>query len=146
MPRIEVQRTINAPRERVWARYTDHRSWPQWTGLGPMQVTLSPEGTPMPDGVGCVRVVRGLGMEIVAEEVLVFEPPACMVYRIVRGGGPIRDHEGEVRMEAQGDGTLVTWRCRFEGSLPGVAPILRVALTGVFRRVLAGLARDLERG
>jgi hypothetical protein len=40
----------------------------------------------------------------------------------------------------------VTWRCRFEGSLPGVAPILRVALTGVFRRVLAGLARDLERG
>lgn len=143
MQQIEVRRIIPAPREKVWARYTDHRSWPQWTGLGPARITLQPEGRPTPDGVGCVRVVSAGGREIVAEEVTAFEAPARMRYRIVRGGGPIKDHEGEVLFADQGASTEVTWRVRFDGAFPGAGPVLRVALTLLFRRVLGRLARDL---
>jgi uncharacterized protein YndB with AHSA1/START domain len=140
MQQVEVEHHFRAPIERVWTRYTDHVSWSGWAGLG--RVRLAREGTPPPNGVGCVREFTGGGMRL-QEEVLTFEPPHRMTYRIVRGGGPIADHLGEVLFASRDGGTDVTWRCRFRSRIPGLGGLLRLGITRVFRGALRGLERDL---
>ena len=140
MQRVEVRHHFRAPIERVWARYTDHVSWSAWSGLG--AVRLAREGAPSPNGVGCVREFAAGGMGL-QEEVLTFEPPHRMTYKVVRGGGPIADHLGEVSF-AEGDGgTDVTWRCQFRSRVPGLGGLIRLGITRVFGKALRGLERDL---
>jgi uncharacterized protein YndB with AHSA1/START domain len=143
MQHVEVKRVFDAPIERVWERYTDHVSWTQWAGLG--KVRLDREGVPPPNGVGCVRVIASGGVKVY-EEVLTFDPPRRMTYRVVRGGIPMRDHLGEVDLEAQGDRTLLTWRCRFDSRIPGLGGLFRALITRLFRNALEQLAKDLRTG
>ncbi len=142
MQHVRVERHFDAPIETVWARYTDHVSWTRWAGLG--RVRLDRIGEPPPNGVGCVRVISSAGVSAY-EEVLSFEPPRRMTYRVLRGGIPIRDHLGEVDFSEDDGGTRIVWRCRFESRLPGLGPAFRWLVTTVFRRALAGLAADLKR-
>ena len=141
MQYVEVKRVIDAPIDAVWARYTDHVSWTEWAGLG--KVTLDRQGDPPPNGVGCVRAISSGGVKVV-EEVLSFEPPRRMTYRIVRGGLPIKDHLGEVDFEPHGDRTLVTWRCRFDSKIAGLGGLFRFFITRLFRNALEGLVKDLQ--
>jgi uncharacterized protein YndB with AHSA1/START domain len=138
MQRVEVHQTVPAPIDVVWDRYTDHRSWTRWAGMG--TVTLDREGRPPPNGVGCVRVISNAGLAVF-EEILEFEAPRRMSYRVVKGGIPIRDHLGEVLFEERGPETLVTWRCRFTSRVPGLGLPFRVLITSLFRRALRGLVR-----
>mgnify|MGYP002624421256 FL=1 len=139
MQHVEVERVIDAPIEAVWNRYTDHVSWTDWAGLG--KVRLEREGEPPPNGVGCVRAI-GSGTTTVYEEVLSFEPPRRMTYRVVRGGLPITNHFGEVVFEPHDGGTHITWRCRFDSRIPGLGVPFRWLITYVFRSALSGLARQ----
>lgn len=140
MQQVEVHHHFAAPIDRVWARYTDHVSWSTWAGLG--KVKLAREGTPAPNGVGCVRQFAAGGMGL-QEEVLTFEPPHRMTYRICRGGGPIADHLGEVLMQPRDGGTDVTWRCHFRSRVPGLGSLMRLGIARTFRSALRGLERDL---
>jgi uncharacterized protein YndB with AHSA1/START domain len=139
MKYVEVREVIPAPIEAVWNRYTDHRSWTNWAGLG--TVTLDREGSPSPNGVGCVRMISRAGVRVF-EEVVSFEPPRRMSYRVVKGGIPIKNHLGEVEFEARGEQTLVTWRCRFDSKIPGLGAPFRLLVTTLFRNALRGLRRQ----
>ena len=141
MIQVVVQRTFAAPPERVWARYTDHASWSQWAGFGP--ATVVRPGVPAPNGVGAVRRV-GPGPFAAEEEVVAFEAPRRMAYRLVGGAAPIRDHLGEVEFHPDGAGTRVVWRVRCAPTVPGTGRVVAAALRFIFTRVLAGLARDLR--
>jgi uncharacterized protein YndB with AHSA1/START domain len=141
MQHVEVKRVIDAPIGTVWDRYTDHVSWTQWAGLG--NVTLDRQGDPPPNGVGCVRAISSTGVKVF-EEVMTFEAPRRMTYRIVRGGLPIKDHLGEVDFEPHADRTLVTWRCRFDSKVPGLGAPFRFFITRLFTNALEGLAKDLQ--
>jgi uncharacterized protein YndB with AHSA1/START domain len=135
---IEVRRHFAAPPQQVWDVYTDHAGWSAWAGF--KRSRLQVEGAPEKNGVGAVRVL-GTGPVDAVEEVLEFEPPKRMTYTIVRGGLPMKNHLGEVVFEPDGDGTLVTWRCRFDSGIPGLGGALRVMVRRVFRTALDGLAR-----
>lgn len=139
MHHVEVKQVIAAPPEVVWDRYTDYCSWTDWAGLG--TVTLEREGRDHRNGVGCVRAVSTGGVRVF-EEVLSFDPPRSMTYQVVRGGIPIKDHLGEVVFTSHGQGTLVTWRCRFNSKIPGLGGLFRLIVTVVFRRTLNALARQ----
>lgn len=139
MQHVEVEGIVEAPVQAVWDRYTDHVSWTRWAGLG--KVRLGREGTPPPNGVGCVRVISNLGIGV-EEEVLTFEAPVRMTYRVVRGGLPMRDHLGEVFFEEHPRGTRIVWRCRFESRIPGLGGLFQRMITRLFRNALAGLARE----
>jgi uncharacterized protein YndB with AHSA1/START domain len=139
MQHVEVTEIIDAPAQAVWDRYTDHVSWSDWAGLG--KVRLEREGTPSPNGVGCVRVFSNAGLKVVYEEVLSFEPPRRMTYRVVRGAVPFKDHLGEVLFEPRDGRTLVTWRCQFDSTIPGLGGLFRALVTRMFRNALRGLAR-----
>jgi uncharacterized protein YndB with AHSA1/START domain len=117
--------------------YTDHASWAEWAGGRASR--LERPGDPAPNGVGCVRVL-GPGPLAAHEEILSFEPPKRMTYRIVGGGAPFRDHLGEVAFEPDGDGTRIVWRCRFESKIPGLGRFFRFMVSRLFRGVLDGLA------
>jgi len=136
---VEIKRRIAAPRQAVWDRYTDHVSWSEWAGLG--KVRLDREGVPRPNGVGCVRVITANGVSV-HEEVLTFESPRRMTYRVVKGGLPMKDHLGEVEFADDDGGTLVTWRCRFNSKIPGFGFIFRLIVIKVFRDALEGLSRE----
>jgi uncharacterized protein YndB with AHSA1/START domain len=146
---VEVEHRYSAPPERVWARYTDHAGWTDWAGAG--TVTLFREGEPHRDGVGCIRRIAApsarwasarLGV-VVREVVIVFEPPRRMVYRVL-DGGPIRDHEAEVELEALASGgTRLLWRCRFTPRIPLTGWLARRVVTLFFGRVLRRLERAL---
>jgi uncharacterized protein YndB with AHSA1/START domain len=138
--RVEAQQLIAAPVQVVWDRYTDHVSWTDWAGLG--RVRLTREGVPAPNGVGCVREISSLGVKVY-EEVLSFDPPRRMTYRIVRGGLPISDHLGEVVFEPRDGGTLVTWRCQFRSRIPGLGGVFRAFIARLFRNALRNLSHRL---
>lgn len=137
MQEVEVVRRFRAPPQAVWDVYTDHARWSEWAGFGSSR--LDRPGAPDPNGSGAVRAF-GSGGVTAFEEILEFEPPKRMTYRILRGGLPMKNHLGEVRLEADSDGTVLTWRCRFDSRIPGLGPLMRFAVTRVFRRALAGLA------
>lgn len=139
MENVEVVKTIEAPLEQVWSRYTDHASWTRWAGLG--KVRLAKEGVPPPNGVGCVRVFTASGLH---EEVTRFDAPRRMTYRIVKGIVPIKDHLGDVTFEADGNGTRIVWRCQFNSRIPGLGGLFRRFITGIFRRGLDGLEKTFR--
>jgi len=135
---VEVSRRFDAPPQAVWDVYTDHARWSEWAGLGASR--LEREGSPHRDGTGALRAL-GPALWPAREEVLAFDPPRRMTYRVVSGALPIRNHLGEVTLVPEGDGTRLVWRCRFESRLPGLGGLLERLITGVFARALAGLAR-----
>jgi carbon monoxide dehydrogenase subunit G len=57
-----------------------------------------------------------------------------------KGGGPMKNHLGEVIFEPDGDGTRVVWRCRFDSRIPGLGGLMRRFVTRFFRSALEGLA------
>lgn len=138
MQEIQVEHRYAAPPRAVWDVYVDHARWNEWAGMSQSRVTRP--GSPDPNGAGCVREL-GAGPSRALEEVVEFEPPKRLTYRVVGGAMPIRDHLGEVLFEADGDGTRIVWRCRFASKLPGLGPLLRLAVTAFFRHALRGLER-----
>ncbi len=138
MQHVEVSRRFAAPPQRVWEVYTDHAGWKEWAGFS--RSWLETEGRPDRNGTGAVRAF-GAGPVVAYEEVLDFEPPKRMTYRVVKGPLPMKNHLGEVIFEPDGDGTRVTWRCRFDSRVPGLGWPMRALVTRVFRNALEGLAR-----
>jgi len=141
MGTVCVTRAVDAPRERVWAVYTDHVSWQDWSRIG--KVRLEREGTPTANGVGCVRVISSYGVSV-HEEILSFDPPSRMTYRVVRGGIPIKNHLGEVVFDedAVTGATIVRWSCRFDSKIPGLDFLWRWIVEKVFRDTLDSMIRN----
>lgn len=135
MQHVEVTHRYAASPQAVWDVYTDHARWSEWAGFPGSK--LLAEGSPDRNGKGAVRAFAGG----VREEVLDFEPPKRMTYTVVGGPFPIKEHLGEVSFEADGDGTRVVWRCRFEPRIPGTGALLQRFISGSFRRALAGLEK-----
>lgn len=137
MQHIHVERFIHGTPEAVFDTYTDHVGWADWGGLS--DASIAKEGHPEPNGSGCVRVF-GPPKFAAYEEVLEFERPKRMTYRVLRGGIPIKNHRGEVHFEAEGTGTRIRWDVRFDSKIPGLGLVLRLGLTRFFKGVLDGLA------
>lgn len=142
MIHVDVHRRIPASRQRVWDIYTDWEGWTSWAKLG--RVRLARTGDDERNGVGAVRAIDNFGY-VIEEEIIAFEPNELVRYRVVGGPIPMRDHEGEVLMAEESGGTRVTWRCRFRPTLPGIGPIMKRVVAGVFRHVLKRLDRQLSR-
>lgn len=138
MQHVEVKRRFHAPVGKVWEKYTDHADWKNWAGFSASW--LEKEGRPDKNGVGCVRGFGSNGVNVF-EEVVEWEPTSHFAYKIIRGGLPMKDHYGETMFAADGDGTLVTWRCRFDSRIPGLGWPMRLFIDRIFRNGLDGLAK-----
>lgn len=133
--RVEVEHRYNATPDAVWEIYVDHARWNEWAGVGASRLVT--EGSSDRNGVGAVRGFSGGTLE----EVLSFEPPKRMTYTLTAGLFPIKNHLGEVTLEADGDGTLLRWRCEFDSKIPGMGGLFRRMITRMFTGALAGLEK-----
>ena len=138
---VEVERLIPHPVEKVFDRYADHAGWSDWAGFG--KVYVEREGAPDRNGVGSVRAFALVPR--LREEVVGYDRPRRVAYTLIRGGGPLTNHMGEVLFSPEGSATRVTWKVSFRSLIPGLGAPLAWALTRLFRKMLAALDRDLGR-
>jgi uncharacterized protein YndB with AHSA1/START domain len=131
--KVEVEHQYDATPEAVWAVYVDHARWSEWSGLAGSRLIKA--GAPDPNGVGAIRAFVGR----TREEIMSFDPPRRMTYRLIGGLLPIKNHLGEVTFEAKNGGTLVRWRCHFDSWVPGLGGPFERMITGMFERALTGL-------
>ena len=139
MPEFELGAEIAAPVERVWAVLSDHAGWQAWSGA--QEVVVRQQGDPPPGGLGTIRVLRRGGFAI-EEEVVGFEPPRRLAYRVT-AGIPVRDCDVEIRLEPSGAATRVTWQARFRPLVPGTGWLLERVIRTRLTEALAGLARSV---
>lgn len=142
MHRIELSARIAAPRERVFDVLADHEGMVLWTQA--REVVLRHPGDPPPNGVGAVRVIRARGFAV-EEEILAYERPKRMAYRI-SAGVPVRDHHAEIVLEPDGAGTRVLWSVRFRPRVPGTGWLLRPLFEAALRGMLSQLERYVTTG
>ena len=143
--RIEIQQRFSAAPARVFAAVTDHKRLEQWQKG--TRVTIERDGVPPPNGLGAIRKVANGPLRLY-EEVVRWEEPQAMDYRLVRGA-PLNDHLGEIRLAPAADGgTLVRHRIRFAvpwyaGGRP-MERLISIQLERVIRAAYARLAEELR--
>ncbi len=137
-----VEARASAPPEAVWPLLGEAERWREWTF-----VTRSDrvrDGHPDPDGVGAVRRFTRFGVGS-REEVLAFEPPHHLAYRIL-SGFPVRNYRADVTLEEDGGGTRITWTGTYDERWPGTAGVLGVVLGRMMQRFATDLAGHADAG
>lgn len=128
---------IDAPVEVVWSVMTDHVRWAGW-GTS-KKVTMAREGTPAPNGLGAIRAFHAGPMKVL-EEVTHWDAPVNMRYRL-NSRQMTKQYESDMRLRAEGDGTVLEWSSSFVPRVPGTAPIVR----RIFERACQGFAAGIKR-
>jgi uncharacterized protein YndB with AHSA1/START domain len=136
-----LEREVGAPPETVFDVLTDHRRYAEMTPL--RKSVLEREGEPAPNGVGSIRVLSAVGPAL-REETIVYERPSRFSYKLL-SGLPVRDHVGTVSLEADGDGTKVTYAVKTHPTVPVVGgAVVAVVKQGV-TQLLNGVSAEAER-
>lgn len=141
MSSFTLKRSVAAPAKVVFDVLADHRGYADITPV--RRVDLEREGEPAPNGVGAIRVFRLVGPPL-REEVLTYEPPRRLSYRLL-SGAPLRDYVGTVELTPEGEGTGVTWAVRAVPTVPVVGPaVVGVAKLAV-KQLLNAIVAESER-
>ncbi len=121
MVTVLLKAYIHAPIERVWELFSDHEGYIRFKGVS-LAKLLEP-GRKERNGVGAVREVHALGVKFV-EDILVFEPPRRLDYKVVKCNTPLEHEIGRMDMIQRGEGTEVHWITRFRVKVPLVGGLL----------------------
>jgi hypothetical protein len=142
MATITLEKTVAAPPDVVFDVLTDHRGYPAITPL--RGVDLEREGSPAPNGVGAIRVLRLAGPPI-REEVTVFDRPRRFGYRLL-SGAPVRDHTADVTLSDVAGRTRIVYRVDTTPTVPRVvAPAMVAVLRRGIKLLLGGVVKEAER-
>ena len=132
-----VESRSEAPVEDVWPLLGEAARWRDWSFL--TASGLEREGTPAPDGVGAVRKFSRFGVGS-REEVLAWDPPHHLAYRIL-SGFPVRDYRADVTLEETDGGTRIEWAGSYEPKVPGTGRLLQAVLPRMMQRFADDVAR-----
>ena len=141
MPTFTLEKSVAAPPSTVFEVLADHRNYSAISRI--RSSTLEREGSPAPNGVGAIRVLKTVGPPV-REEIVEFVPGERLVYKLL-SGAPLRDHVGTVTLTERTDGTHVSYRIDTTPTIPfaGVA-VMPVVKTAV-RQLFDGVATEAER-
>jgi hypothetical protein len=132
-----------APPARVYRVLADVPRWHTW-----MPAISAAEFERMGDvdplGTGAIRRLTCLGMTVAREEILEARPPHYQRYAIL-SGGPVRDYVGAVRIEPDGEGSLIRWESTFSPLVPGTGKFARLVLRRTVMQIASSLAKAAER-
>ena len=124
--------TIDAPADEVWSEISDHAGMAAWTPFKTVQRIAN--GAPEPDGRGS-ELLLSTPFGPIIEQVIHYDAPRVYRYRITKGS-PFVCHQGEIRLEARGQRTELTWTIRFRSKLPGTGRLLAAGFSRVLDRIL----------
>lgn len=133
---IDITTRTSAAPGAVYALLTDGGTWPDWAPIDSLE--LEREGAGRREGIGAVRVLRRgrtEGRDTIVELVSDRRFSYTHVSKL-----PVRDYRADVDLEPDGGGTRIRWRASFTATVPGMGPLLRVALGRFLRQCAEGLA------
>lgn len=104
---------------------------------------LERQGSIEADGVGAIRRFR-TGRIVSREEVLVFERPRQLSYKLL-SGLPLNDYRADVTLQPSASGTAVEWRSQFRAKVPGTGWLYAFMLRRFLRQFLSALAAESEK-
>ncbi len=132
---VQVEQDFALPVERVFAFLAEHEN------LGiifPTRIERVRDGETERNGVGSCRRLSFSGLLPFEETVTEVVPNERIVYRITKGT-PLRGHQGTMVFSAKPNGgSHLDYRIRLASPLPGLAAVVKLALT---RSVSEGLAK-----
>jgi hypothetical protein len=141
MQRVHVVQDFPQPVSELFAYLSEQENLEPLFGARVKRLTDGTDGTR--NGVGASRELRVGPLPGFVETNVEVIPDELIRYRITRGG-VLKNHEGVMRFNAQGDGgSLLDYTIVFEGKAPLVGPIVRKMLT---RSITAALRRYSAQG
>ena len=129
--------TIEAPRDVVWGLISIQENWSRWAPA--REVVLDPPGSPEPNGVGAVRHMRAVGRIGAREEIIAYDPPSYLAYRLLVSF-PVRNYTAHMRLAEAGKATALEWSAEWDDPL-GFA---EGAVTRVMRRIVQKMAAAIK--
>ncbi|MDP2226374.1 MAG: SRPBCC family protein [Moraxellaceae bacterium] len=134
--RIEIVQEFPFPVSRLFAHLAEHENLEVL--FAPTKIKRISDGHDARNGVGSAREMGiGPGPKFV-ETVTAYKENELIEYRITRGS-PLKNHHGVMRFYALGEGSRLHYTIVFEGKLPLVGTLIRLALDSGIRRGLKGL-------
>lgn len=141
MLHVEKRLTIKASPQTVWAILADSVTWPTWAKCN--DVTIERPGDDDAMGVGMIRRIK-TGPVKVREEITAFDEPRRIEYKML-SGLPLKNYVAEMILEPSGDATELTWRSRFDATIPGSGAVVRRFMQFIFDSWGAGLVTHAEK-
>ncbi|MBF6330471.1 SRPBCC family protein [Nocardia transvalensis] len=115
MRTVDLERTIQAPIADVFEWLTDATNFQRVPLI--RRVTLVRPGNVAEHGVGAVRLLVTPLMRV-TEEIVEYDPPRLMRYKILNAFPPLRFQDGSLTFTEVENGTRVRWHSEFEVAAP----------------------------
>lgn len=143
MQEIYLEKTFQAPREKVFGILSDHEKLSDVLGANIKRIRDGQDGNV--NGKGSVRkltLAPGLAFE---ETVTAFTPNALVEY-VISKGSPLKNHKGTMEFSDANGGTRLRYRIVFESKypVPFFGNIVRFGLEKTIGSGLDKLAKNLR--
>jgi len=136
---VHIEHDFAKPPERIFAHLAEHENLAEVFGSKVTRLRDGEGGER--NGVGSVRQLQIGPFPPFEETVTEFVPSERIVYRITKGG-PLRGHVGEMSFTPAAGGTHFVYDIRLASPVPGLAVLVRAALTRSITQSLAKVERD----
>lgn len=143
MQHVRVEKILKKPIEAVFECLADHEGYARFPGVS--KSTLLQPGHSEKNGVGAKRRIKA-GAATIDEDIVGFERPTLLEYRITRAFPLIIDHQlGRVTLEAHPQGTKAVWTSDFRVPVPLLGGLLEKLLVKEFNKGFAAMLSAIER-
>ncbi len=136
---VHVEHHFEKPPEAVFAYLAEHENLGDVFGAKITRLSDGQDGER--NGVGSVRRLQIGPLPPFEETVTEFVVPERIVYKITKGS-PIRGHVGVMTFTPEGDGTRMVYDIRLASPVPGLALLVRTALTRSITQSLPEIDRS----
>jgi uncharacterized protein YndB with AHSA1/START domain len=136
---VHIEHDFGKPPERIFAHLAEHENLAEVFGAKVTRLRDGEQGER--NGVGSARRLKIGPLAPFEETVTEFVPPQRIVYRITKGS-PLRGHLGTMTFTAIAGGTRFVYEIRLASPIPGLAPIVRAALTRSISQALPAIEHD----
>jgi uncharacterized protein YndB with AHSA1/START domain len=137
---VHIEHRFSKPPERIFAHLAEHENLAEVFGANVTRLRDGDGGER--NGVGSVRQLRIGPLPPLQETVTEFVAPERIVYRITKGS-PLRGHVGVMSFAPDaGGGTAFVYDIRLASPIPGLALLVRAALTRSITQALGKVERD----
>ena len=138
--RVHVTQEFPQPVEESFAYLSEQENLEPLFGAKVKRLSDGTDGTR--NGAGASRELRIGPLPGFVETNIEVIPNELIRYRITRGG-VLKNHEGVMRFSRQGSGSRLDYTIDFDGKLPGVGALVKLALT---RSITDGLKKYAASG
>ena len=136
---VHIEHEFAKPPERIFAHLAEHENLADVFGAKIVRLHDGEDG--QRNGVGSVRQLRIGSLPPFQETVTEFVPSQRIVYRITKGS-PLRGHVGVMDFTPAAGGTHFAYDIRLASLIPGLALLVRAALTRSIEQSLAKVERE----